>query len=129
MRKILLPLVGDAVRARGDSAVAGCDLHVKAGVMNAVPHLVEGAHARKNRVGRGIGDESGSGHPRRRGHHVLLGYAEIERPLREPGCEFVRAHRLGNVRIQHNDIGVSFSQLKDGFRVSIAGRLLPGPGE
>ena len=74
-----------------DPTVAGGYLHVQAWVVDAIPHLIQGSHTGKYGVCSSIGYEPGRGHARCCGHHILLGYAEIERTLREFLGEIMRA--------------------------------------
>ena len=75
-RDVLDHLVGGAVLAERDAAVAGADPDRELVVGDPEPDLVVGAAGGEDREGGGVGDLAGGGEPAGDRHHVRLGGAD-----------------------------------------------------
>ena len=121
-RDVLDHLVGGAVLAERDAAVRGADPDRQLVVGDAQADLVVGAPGGEDREGGAVGALAGRGQPAGHRHHVRLGGAAVEEPVRELLAEL---HRLGGDRevgVERDDVLVRLAELDQGVAVGLPGR-------
>ena len=108
-----------AVLTQGDAGVGHAELHVEAGVADAVADLVKAA-AGKDGKGAGKGNKAHGGQTGGHVDHVGLGNAGIEEALRELVGKGGGHGSVGQVGIQNHNFLVFFAQGGQGFAVGHA---------
>ena len=83
--------------------------------------LVVGARGGEDREGRGVGDLAGGGQAAGDRHHVRLGGADVEEPLRELLAELHRLGRDGEVGVEGDDLVVGLAEGDQRVAVGLPG--------
>ena len=123
-RDVLDGLVRSAVLAHRDARVARHDLHVQVRIADGLPHLLPGPARGEHRKGARERQLAADGESRGRAHHVLLGNADIEEPVREHLGELRGLGRTRQVRVQHHHVVPFFPEVDQRIPVCISCRYL-----
>ena len=83
-------------------------------------HLIEGAVGHEGGEGGEPGHEAEGGHAGGHADHVLLGDAHLEEAIGMGGGEDVGPGRVGEITIEHDQIGILVGQIGQGLTPDIA---------
>ena len=98
------------------------DLGVDVLIADVGVELIRGAEGRELRERGQERDEARSRHTGGDAEHVLLGYADVEEPVREFLGEIAYLGGLGEVGGKRDDLGMSSAQFDERLTVYLGGR-------
>ncbi len=93
-----------------NAGISRPDLYVSVRLCNQHSDGVNGAVGKEDREAGEPRDKADRGQAHRYAHEVLLGDAHLQKPIRMRFGEFVRFGRVGQVRIQNEEVRISFTQ-------------------
>ena len=120
-RQILDALMRRAVLADGQAAVRADDLDVQVGIGDGIAHLLPCSAGGKDGEGVGEGLEAAGGKAGGDAGHVALGNAHIKEALGIFGRKALGHGCVGEVGVEHDQLGILLRQLDQRFAVGGAG--------
>ena len=103
--------------------MAGHDFDVQVAIGDGLANLLPGPAGRENGEGAGKGDFAAHRQARGGPHHILLGDADVEKPVFKDLAEHMCLGRAGQVRIQNDDVRVFLSQTGQDLAILNPGAL------